>query len=74
MASFRSLVYSGKMWCYCRTVYMPMSYLYGKQFVGPLTDLVLQLRKELHSQPYDEIDWKKYRHVCAKVHMYITCS
>jgi beta-amyrin synthase len=51
-------------------VYMPMSYLYGKRFVGPITDLVLQLREELHSQPYDEIDWKKYRHVCAKEDVY----
>ncbi|KAH7849438.1 hypothetical protein Vadar_017875 [Vaccinium darrowii] len=58
------------MWCYCRMVYMPMSYLYGKRFVGPITDLVLQLRKELHTQPYDEIDWKKYRHVCAKEDVY----
>ncbi|KAI8555482.1 hypothetical protein RHMOL_Rhmol05G0176200 [Rhododendron molle] len=63
-------IHPAKMWCYCRMVYMPMSYLYGKWFVGPITDLVLQLRKELHSQPYDEIDWKKYRHVCAKEDVY----
>ncbi|KAH7867349.1 hypothetical protein Vadar_032334 [Vaccinium darrowii] len=63
-------VHPAKMWCYCRLVYMPMSYLYGKRFVGPITDLVLQLREELHSQPYDEIDWKKYRHVCAKEDVY----
>ncbi|XP_058209721.1 beta-amyrin synthase-like [Rhododendron vialii] len=63
-------MHPAKMWCYCRMVYMPMSYLYGKRFVGPITNLVLQLRKELHSQPYDEIDWKKYRHVCAKEDMY----
>ncbi|KAF5957408.1 hypothetical protein HYC85_004633 [Camellia sinensis] len=53
-----------------RMVYMPMSYLYGKRFVGPITDLVKQLRKELHSQPYDEVNWKKYRHVCAKEDLY----
>ncbi|THG17541.1 hypothetical protein TEA_011453 [Camellia sinensis var. sinensis] len=63
-------MHPAKMWCYCRMVYMPMSYLYGKRFVGPITDLVKQLRKELHSQPYDEVNWKKYRHVCAKEDLY----
>ena len=43
-------------------VYMPLSYLYGKRFVGPITPLVLQLREELFLQPYNEINWKKVRH------------
>ncbi|KAK3427923.1 hypothetical protein EUGRSUZ_F04052 [Eucalyptus grandis] len=55
-----------KMWCYCRTIYMPMSYLYGKRFVGPITPLVQQLREELHTQPYDMISWRKVCHLCAK--------
>ncbi|KAG5569833.1 hypothetical protein H5410_059599 [Solanum commersonii] len=59
-----------KMWCYCRMVYMPMSYLYGKRFVGPITPLILQLRVELYSQPYDEINWKRVRHLCAKEDLY----
>ncbi|KAI7998673.1 Beta-amyrin synthase 1 [Camellia lanceoleosa] len=63
-------MHPAKMWCYCRMTYMPMSYLYGKRFVGPITDLVKQLRKELHSQPYDEVNWKKYRHACAKEDLY----
>ncbi|XP_047330037.1 beta-amyrin synthase-like [Impatiens glandulifera] len=63
-------MHPAKMWCYCRMVYMPMSYLYGKRFVGPITDLVLQLRKELHNQPFHEIKWKKYRHLCAKEDLY----
>ncbi|XP_062078769.1 beta-amyrin synthase-like [Humulus lupulus] len=58
------------MWCYSRMVYMPMSYLYGKRFVGPITPLILQLRMELHTQPYDEIEWKKVRHFCAKEDLY----
>ena len=55
------------MWCYCRLVYMPMSYLYGKRFVGPITPLILQLREELFTQPYEKVNWKKARHQCAKV-------
>ncbi|CAN1814915.1 Beta-amyrin synthase 2 [Linum perenne] len=59
-------VHLGKMLCYCRLVYMPMSYLYGKRFVGPITPLVQQLRKELHTQPYGQINWKKTRHLCCQ--------
>ncbi|KAJ0946680.1 putative terpenoid cyclases/protein prenyltransferase alpha-alpha toroid [Helianthus annuus] len=35
-----------EMWCYCRTTYMPMSYLYGKRIQGPITPLVSALQKE----------------------------
>lgn len=56
-----------KMWCYCRMTYMPMSYLYGKKFHGPITDLVLQLRQEIHPMQYDLINWNKQRHNCCKV-------
>ena len=48
---------------------MPMSYFYGKRFVGPITPLVLQLREEIYIQPYDEINWSKLRHLCAKVRL-----
>ncbi|KAL3736986.1 hypothetical protein ACJRO7_025851 [Eucalyptus globulus] len=63
-------MHPAKMWCYCRMVYMPMSYLYGKKFVGPITPLVQQLREELHTQPYDTICWRKVRHLCAKEDLY----
>ncbi|MCL7035453.1 hypothetical protein MKW94_026353, partial [Papaver nudicaule] len=58
------------MWSFCRLVYMPMSYLYGKRFVGPITDLILSLREELHIQPNKEINWNKCRHACAKEDLY----
>lgn len=48
-------------------VYIPMSYVYGKRFVGPVTPVVLELRSELYNDPYDEIDWNKARTQCAKV-------
>ncbi|KAL5547396.1 hypothetical protein UlMin_007083 [Ulmus minor] len=64
-------IHPAKMWCYCRIVYMPMSYLYGRRFVGPITPLILELRKELYTQPYNEIKWKQVRHLCAKVSTHI---
>ncbi|CBI18385.3 unnamed protein product, partial [Vitis vinifera] len=63
-------MHPAKMWCYSRLVYMPMSYLYGKRFVGTITPLVLELREELFLQAYNEINWKKVRHLCAKEDLY----
>lgn len=48
-------------------VYLPMSYLYGKRFVGPITPTVLSLRKELYTTPYHEVNWDEARNLCAKV-------
>ncbi|EEF42642.1 lupeol synthase, putative [Ricinus communis] len=42
----------GKLWCYLRTLYTPMAYLYGKRFVGPIMNLFVALRKGLYIQPY----------------------
>ncbi|GER29961.1 cycloartenol Synthase [Striga asiatica] len=60
----------GRMWCHCRMVYLPMSYLYGKRFVGPITPTIVSLRKELFTVPYHEIDWNKARNECAKEDLY----
>ncbi|XP_058212109.1 dammarenediol II synthase-like [Rhododendron vialii] len=60
----------GKMWCYCRTAYMPMSYLYGRKYHGPITELVKLLRCEIHTTPYEKIDWNKARHDCCKADLY----
>ncbi|KAF8020214.1 hypothetical protein BT93_G0805 [Corymbia citriodora subsp. variegata] len=60
----------GRMWCHCRMVYLPMSYLYGKRFVAPLNPLVLSLRKELYVQPYNQIYWDQTRNLCAEEDLY----
>lgn len=65
-----SPIHPGKMLCYCRLVYMPMSYLYGKRFVGQITGLVRSLRQELYIEPYHEINWNKARNTCAKEDLY----
>ncbi|XP_075664097.1 beta-amyrin synthase-like isoform X4 [Castanea sativa] len=63
-------MYPAKMWIYCRAVYLPFSYLYGRRFVGPITPLIHQLREELYTQPYNEVNWAKARHQCANEDMY----
>jgi hypothetical protein len=48
-----------------RQVYLPMSFLYGVRGTGPITPLVLALREELYTQPYDSINWNAARCVCV---------
>ncbi|KAJ0074529.1 hypothetical protein Patl1_37603 [Pistacia atlantica] len=63
-------IHPAKLLSHCRLTYMPMSYLYGKRFVGPITPLILQLREELYNEPYNNINWSKMRHLCAKEDVY----
>nr|AHY94897.1 cycloartenol synthase [Astragalus membranaceus] len=63
-------IHPGKMQCYCRLIFMPMSYLYGKRFVGPITGLIRSLREEMYNQPYDQINWDKARNTIAKEDLY----
>ncbi|KAL1532951.1 Cycloartenol synthase [Salvia divinorum] len=60
----------GRMWCHCRMVYLPMSYLFAKRFVGPINAVVLSLRKELYAQPYHLIHWDSARFQCCKEDIY----
>lgn len=63
-----SRTYVGKLWCFCRMMYLPMAYIYGKKFVGPITQTILDLRKEIYYEAYDNIDWNKARNTCCKVY------
>jgi cycloartenol synthase len=63
-------MHPGRMWCHCRMVYLPMSYIYGKRFTGPITNTVKALREEIFITPYSKIDWNKARNECAKEDLY----
>nr|GME02465.1 dammarenediol II synthase-like [Ipomoea batatas] len=64
------IFHPANMWCYCRTTYMPMSYLYARRYHGPLTNLVLCIRNEIYVKPYDQIDWNSARMDCCKEDLY----
>ncbi|WVZ78628.1 hypothetical protein U9M48_026309 [Paspalum notatum var. saurae] len=66
MVPYTLPIHPGRFWCFCRLVYMPMAYLYGKKFVGPITRTILKIREELYSIPYENVNWKEARHYCAK--------
>ncbi|KAJ6961708.1 hypothetical protein NC652_000601 [Populus alba x Populus x berolinensis] len=61
-----SPIHPGNLLGYCRLTYLPMAYLYGKQFVGPITPLILQIREEIYNEPYEKLNWRRVRHLCAK--------
>lgn len=58
------------LWCHCRQVYLPMSYCYGVKLKAPVTDIIRELREEIYTQPYDTIDWPKYRFFVAPIDIY----
>nr|TKR79745.1 hypothetical protein D5086_0000270070 [Populus alba] len=61
-----SPIHPGNLLGYCRITYLPMAYLYGKTFVGPITPLILQIREEIYNEPYEKLNWRRVRHLCAK--------
>ncbi|XP_076898304.1 cycloartenol Synthase-like [Bidens hawaiensis] len=63
-------LHPGRMWCHTRMIYLPMSYLYGKRFVGPISSVVLSLRRELYKTLYHQVNWDLARNQCAKEDLY----
>uniref|UniRef100_A0A0E0MER0 Terpene cyclase/mutase family member n=1 Tax=Oryza punctata TaxID=4537 RepID=A0A0E0MER0_ORYPU len=59
-------IHPGRFWGFCRMVYMPMSYIYAKRFVGPITPTILAMREELYNVPYNKINWNDARCSCCK--------
>lgn len=56
----------GRLWCHCRVVYLPMSYLYGRKAQVPVDRLIEDLREELYDGSWDEIDWPAQRDNVAR--------
>ncbi|KAF7798580.1 hypothetical protein EIP86_009802 [Pleurotus ostreatoroseus] len=60
-----------RWWIHTRTVYIPMSYLYGIRFKMEENDLILSLREELYTQNYYSIDWPAQRNNVAAADLYM---
>ena len=65
-------MHPGRFWCHCRMVYLPMSYVYGKRFVGPRSEVTDQLKEELYASlgGYGAVDWDAARSACASEDLY----
>lgn len=62
-----------RLWCHCRMVYLPMSYLYGTKYVYPEAETdptVLSLREELYTTPYADISWAETKELVAEIDNY----
>ena len=50
-----------RLWCHSRQVYLPIAYLYGNRCQIKETKLIIDIRKEIYNQPYDEINFSQHR-------------
>ncbi|MEM1007532.1 MAG: terpene cyclase/mutase family protein [Myxococcota bacterium] len=51
----------GHLWCHARQVYLPMAYLYGQKACIHPNPLIEDLRQELYTQPYAQIDFSQHK-------------
>lgn len=49
---------------------IPLGYLYGTKFKGPLTPLVEAIRREIYIEPYDSIDFSSHRNNIHPIDIY----
>jgi len=54
-------IHPGRLWCHCRQVYLPASYLYGIRAQVPPDDDLREIRGEVYDRPYEEIDFAAHR-------------
>ena len=48
-------------WCFARTVYLPVAYLYGRRWQVPLQPILVALREELYPVPYSQVRFPALR-------------
>lgn len=54
------------LWCHARQVYLPMAYLYGVKAKVDEGDLIREIRKEIYSRPYEDINFSQYKDSITK--------
>ena len=61
-----------RYYCHTRLIYLGIAYLYGKRFVATLPGgLRDELRRELYLEPYQQIDFRCYRHAIAASDVFV---
>ncbi|RYO77040.1 hypothetical protein DL764_010251 [Monosporascus ibericus] len=54
-----------RWWVQCRVVYLPTSYLWSNRCSTPLTPLLSEIRQEIYTEPFNEINFVKHRNTTA---------
>ncbi|MCS6818885.1 MAG: terpene cyclase/mutase family protein, partial [Chitinophagales bacterium] len=62
--------FPGRYWCHARMVYLPMSYCYGVRLTAKDNPLLQQLRSEIYSKNYEQINWVEARNKCSNTDIY----
>lgn len=63
-------VHPGRWWVHTRAIYLPVSYLSSKRYSCALDELLLDIRSEIYTQPFDEIQFEKHRNTVCGVDLY----
>ncbi len=63
-------LHPSKLWCHCRMVYLPMSWLYGRRARAKESPLLADIRREIYAEPYDAVDWQAARERVADTDAY----
>ena len=64
-----------RYYCHTRLIYLGIAFLFGKRFVAALPgNLGAELRQELYTEPYAEIDFRRYRHTIAASDVHVPIS
>jgi lanosterol synthase len=67
----RSLpLFPGNFWCHARMVYLPMSYCFGTRLKAKETQLLKQLKQEIYTTLYEQVNWQSARDSCAPTDVY----
>ena len=67
-------MHPGRLWCHCRQVYLPASFLYGIRAQLPVDAELREIRRELYDRPYGEIDFATHRDTLCSADSYVTPS
>jgi 2,3-oxidosqualene cyclase len=67
-------VHPNQLYCHTRYIYLAISCLYGARVRADLGPITQELRQELYSQPYEEIDFAAHRHDIAAADLYVAPS
>lgn len=58
-------------YCHTRYIYLAIAYLYGARFRADLGPISADLRRELHDQPFETIDFAAHRHDLSATDVYV---
>lgn len=58
-------VHPWRWWIHIRQVFLPTGYIYSLRWTYPVTPLILELRQEMFTEPWETMDWKGHRNSIA---------